>query len=68
MCVPGAAHHEVVRRKTGTPVCAGAYARRQGRITTGLGYLKQIDGMLAGKEWLCAKYSVLDPYGFVFYT
>jgi glutathione S-transferase len=31
-------------------------------------YLKQIDGMLAGREWLGDKYSVLDPYGFVFYT
>jgi glutathione S-transferase len=32
------------------------------------GYLKQIDGMLAGREWFSDKYSVLDPYGFVFYT
>src|SRR5688572_22756082 len=32
------------------------------------GYLKQIDGMLAGREWLGDRYSVLDPYGFVFYT
>jgi glutathione S-transferase len=32
------------------------------------GYLKQIDGMLAGRQWLSDKYSVLDPYGFVFYT
>jgi glutathione S-transferase len=32
------------------------------------GYLKQIDGMLAGREWLSDRYSVLDPYGFVFYT
>ena len=32
------------------------------------GYLKQIDGMLAGREWLSDKYSVVDPYGFVFYT
>ena len=31
-------------------------------------YLKQIDGMLAGREWFGDKYSVLDPYGFVFYT
>jgi len=31
-------------------------------------YLKQIDGMLAGREWFADKYSVLDPYGFVFYT
>jgi len=31
-------------------------------------YLKQIDGMLAGREWFGDTYSVLDPYGFVFYT
>jgi glutathione S-transferase len=32
------------------------------------GYLKQIDGMLAGRQWLSDKYTVLDPYGLVFYT
>jgi glutathione S-transferase len=32
------------------------------------GYLKQIDGMLAGREWLSDGYSVLDPYALVFYT
>jgi len=32
------------------------------------GYLKQIDGMLNGREWFGDSYSVLDPYGFVFYT
>src|SRR5262249_42660748 len=32
------------------------------------GYLKQIDGMLAGREWFSDRYSVLDPYGFIFYT
>jgi glutathione S-transferase len=31
-------------------------------------YLTQIDGMYAGREWLSDKYSVLDPYAFVFYT
>jgi glutathione S-transferase len=31
-------------------------------------YLTQIDGMLAGREWLSDAYSVLDPYAFVFYT
>ena len=30
--------------------------------------LKQIDDMLAGREWLSDRYSVLDPYAFVFYT
>jgi glutathione S-transferase len=32
------------------------------------GYLEQIDGMLTGREWLADRYSVLDPYAFVFYT
>lgn len=32
------------------------------------GYLKQIDEKLAGREWFGDTYSVLDPYGFVFYT
>ncbi len=31
-------------------------------------HLKQIDGRLAGREWFSDRYSVLDPYGFVFYT
>jgi len=31
-------------------------------------YLTQIDRMYAGREWLSDKYSVLDPYAFVFYT
>jgi glutathione S-transferase len=32
------------------------------------GYLRQIDGMLDGRDWFSDRYSVLDPYGFVFYT
>jgi glutathione S-transferase len=32
------------------------------------GYLKQIDGMLAGREWFFQHYSALDPYALVFYT
>jgi glutathione S-transferase len=32
------------------------------------GYLKQVDGMLAGREWLSDGYSVIDPYALVFYT
>ena len=31
------------------------------------GYLKQIDGTLTEREWV-RRYTVLDPYGFVFYT
>jgi glutathione S-transferase len=32
------------------------------------GYLKQIDGMLARRQWFSDKYTVLDPYGLVFYV
>jgi glutathione S-transferase len=32
------------------------------------GYLQQIDGMLANREWFDDSYSVLDPYGLVFYV
>lgn len=32
------------------------------------GYLKQVDGLLAGRQWLSDAYSVLDPYAFTFYT
>jgi glutathione S-transferase len=32
------------------------------------GYLRQIDGMLTEREWFSDRYSVLDPYGLVFYT
>jgi glutathione S-transferase len=30
--------------------------------------LKQIDGMLAGREWIADQYSVLDPYALTFYA
>jgi glutathione S-transferase len=33
-----------------------------------LGYIRQIDAMLAGREWLSDRYSVLDAYAFVFYV
>jgi len=31
-------------------------------------YLKKIDAMYVGREWLSDTYSVLDPYAFVFFT
>jgi glutathione S-transferase len=31
-------------------------------------HLKQIDDMLAGREWFADRYSVLDAYGLVFYA
>jgi len=33
-----------------------------------LSYITQIDGMLAGREWLSDRYSVLDAYVFLFYV
>jgi glutathione S-transferase len=41
--------------------------QEQGRKTFH-SYLKQIDGMLAGRQWMSDQYSVLDPYAFTFYT
>ena len=41
--------------------------QEQGRKTFH-GFLTQIDGMLAGRQWLSDQYSVLDPYGLLFYT
>ncbi len=32
------------------------------------GYLKEMDGKIAGKEWFSDQYSVLDPYALVFYV
>lgn len=32
------------------------------------GYLQQVDGLLAGRQWLSDDYSVLDPYALTFYT
>ena len=61
-----------------TPISAGperyatdgaAFATiKETGLKTFHGYLKQIDGMLDGRQWFFDKYSVLDPYGFVFYT
>ena len=41
---------------------------RETGLKTFHGFLEQIDGMLAGREWFSDGYSVLDPYGFVFYV
>ena len=32
------------------------------------GYLKEIDGLYAGKQWLFDEFSVADPYAFVLYA
>jgi len=46
-----------------------AYATiKETGLKTFHGYLKQIDAMLAGRDWLSHTYSVLDPYALVFYA
>jgi glutathione S-transferase len=48
---------------------AGAYPGiKEMGLKTFHDYLKQIDGMLANREWFSENYSVLDPYGLVFYA
>jgi glutathione S-transferase len=48
---------------------AGAYPGiKEMGLKTFHDYLKQIDGMLANREWFSEGYSVLDAYGLVFYT
>ena len=52
-----------------TPTDPSAYPTlKETGLKTFHGYLKQIDEQLAGREWFSDQYSVLDPYGFVFYT
>lgn len=62
------AHAHVGRPERYTSDATAFPAIRQTGLKTFHGYLQQIDGMLAGREWFSDRYSVLDPYGFVFYT
>jgi glutathione S-transferase len=62
------AHAHVGRPERYTADASAHPAIKEMGLKTFHGYLKQIDGKLAGREWLSDQYSVLDPYGFVFYT
>ena len=62
------AHAHVSRPERYTADQAAFPGIKEMGLKTFHGYLKQIDGMLAGREWFSDKYSVLDPYGFVFYV
>jgi glutathione S-transferase len=62
------AHGHVGRPERYTADASAFPGIKEQGLKTFHGYLKQIDGMLAGREWLGDSYSVLDPYGFVFYT
>jgi glutathione S-transferase len=62
------AHAHVGRPERYTPDTNAHASIKETGLKTFHGYLKQIDSMLSGREWLGDKYSVLDPYAFVFYT
>jgi glutathione S-transferase len=62
------AHAHVGRPERYTADSSAFPGIKDAGLKTFHGYLKQIDGMLSGREWLSDRYSVLDPYGLVFYT
>ena len=62
------AHAHVGRPERYTADTSAFPGIKEAGLKTFQTYLKQIDGMLAGREWFADKYSVLDPYGFVFYS
>jgi glutathione S-transferase len=62
------AHAHVGRPERYTSDQSAYPAIKEMGLKTFHGYLQQTDKMLAGREWLSDKYSVLDPYAFVFYT
>jgi len=62
------AHGHVGRPERYTADASAFPGIKEQGLKTFHGYLKQIDGMLAGREWLGDSYSVLDPYALVFYT
>jgi len=62
------AHAHVGRPERYTADQAAFPGIKEMGLKTFHGYLRKIDGMLAGREWFSDKYSVLDPYGFVFYV
>jgi glutathione S-transferase len=62
------AHAHVGRPERYTADASAFAGIKEQGLKTFHGYLKQIDGRLAGREWLGDKYSVVDPYALVFYT
>jgi len=62
------AHAHVGRPERYTADASAYPGLKEMGLKTFHGYLKQTDAMLAGREWLSDRYSVLDPYAFVFYT
>ena len=62
------AHGHVGRPERYAADPAAHAAIKETGLTNFHGYLKEIDGMLAGRQWIFDQYSVVDPYAFVFYT
>jgi glutathione S-transferase len=62
------AHAHVGRPERYTADTTAFPGIKEAGLKTFHGYLKQIDGMLGNREWFSDRYSVLDPYGFVFYV
>ena len=63
-----AAHAHVGRPERYTADQSAYPGIKEQGLKTFHGHLKQIDGMLAGRDWLGNEYSVIDPYAFVFYA
>jgi glutathione S-transferase len=62
------AHAHVGRPERYTPDANAHASIKETGLKTFHGHLQQIDSMLSGREWFGDDYSVLDPYGLVFYT
>jgi glutathione S-transferase len=62
------AHAHVGRPERYTADTTAFPGIKEAGLKTFHGYLKQVDGLLANREWFSDHYSVLDPYGFVFYA
>lgn len=63
---PAYIHARRPERYSADPVAVPSI-REAGRKSF-IGYLNQIDVMLARRDWLLDRYSVLDPYALVFYA
>lgn len=63
---PAHAHFRRTERYSADPSAFPAI-QEMGRKTF-IAYLAQIDGMLAGRDWMLDAYSVVDPYALVFYS
>ena len=62
------AHAHVGRPERYTPDTNAHASIKETGLKTFHNHLKQIDGILSGREWFGDAYSVLDPYGLVFYA